>query len=472
MRIAVTGSRGFVGQGLVDFILDKTEHEIVALSRRDIKSKNPRIEFRKVDFFSMREAELALRDCDVGVYLIHSMLPSNRLNQGSFADFDFLLADNFSRAAKKNKLQQILYVGGIFPDDQVSISKHLHSRREVEGVLASSGVPVTVLRSSLIIGSRGSSFLMLKKLVYRLPSMGLPAWANTLCQPIYIHDLLHIVHGCLMNKSTYNQSFDCGSPEVLSYRQLIAVTAKTAGLKRRLVDLPNIPVWFSKLWVCLITGASSKLVSPLVDSLTTPMLVAADRKIPDSLEPPYTSMTDAIGASLPNKAGKRETLHSHPNKAVRSRNEVRSVQRLPAPNGLDALAVSEQYLSWLPKFFSGVVYVESTNSEVHFKLLSFKSVLLRLSFAPDRSSPDRQLFYISGGLLAQKKQKGRLEFRVSPDSNCLFAAIHDYRPSLPWWIYLCTQALVHKFVMFRFGRYLQTLKHRPDQAIEYEKRTS
>ena len=66
------------------------------------------------------------------------MLPSTRLNQGKFEDTDLLLADNFSRAAQKNNLKQIIYIGGILPKDKHKISNHLLSRYEVEKTLGSS----------------------------------------------------------------------------------------------------------------------------------------------------------------------------------------------------------------------------------------------------------------------------------------------------------------------------------------------
>jgi hypothetical protein len=323
---------------------------------------------------------------------------------------------------------------------------------------------------------------MLKKLVYRLPSFVLPSWANTPCQPIYIQDMLQIVNACLLNQETFGRTFDCGSPDVFTYKQLISMTAEAAGLKRHFFNLPNIPVWFSKLWVCLISGASSKLVNPLVDSLTTPMLVSPRRQLPQSLRPSFTPIMEAISLSLPNHDGKRQTLHSKPNRRVRARNQVRSIQRLPMPHGLDALAIAEEYLAWLPKLFSGFVYVDTKGPDAVFLLKGFEFELLRLSFAPDRSSTDRQLFYITGGALAQEQQEannktyvsdatqaklGRLEFRECPSGLHLFAAIHDYKPSLPWWIYLYTQALVHKFVMHRFGRYLEKLmRFNPREVAE------
>ena len=79
----------------------------------------------------------------------------------------------------------------------------------------------------------------------------------------------------------------------------------------------------------------------------------------------------------------------------------------------------------------------------------------------NRSSPRRQLFYITGGLLdSGKSPRARIEFRIIGRENWGVAAIHDYYPTLPWGIYKYTQALVHKWVMWNFKTYLQNLdKH-------------
>jgi hypothetical protein len=83
--------------------------------------------------------------------------------------------------------------------------------------------------------------------------------------------------------------------------------------------------------------------------------------------------------------------------------------------------------------------------------------LLHLRFEPERSVPDRQLFAIDAGLLVDRRGDagpGRLEFREVLDRRFVLAAIHDYRPALPWPVYAATQALLHLWVMRRFARHL------------------
>ena len=54
----------------------------------------------------------------------------------------------------------------------------------------------------------------------------------------------------------------------------------------------------------------------------------------------------------------------------------------------------------------------------------------------------------------------RLEFRLTPDRGHVIAAVQDFHPRLPWWLYVWTQAKLHAFVMWGFGRHLR--RARPD----------
>ena len=80
--------------------------------------------------------------------------------------------------------------------------------------------------------------------------------------------------------------------------------------------------------------------------------------------------------------------------------------------------------------------------------------LLQLTRLDGKSWPDRWLFAITGGLLAAPGGKQRLEFREVLCGRHVLVALHDYRPRLPWYVYLLTQALLHLWVMRSFARHL------------------
>jgi len=144
---------------------------------------------------------------------------------------------------------------------------------------------------------------------------------------------------------------------------------------------------------------------------------------------------------------------------------VRSVQRIPLPPGRDAEWAAHEYMRWLPR---GVwpflrVHVDEARRCTFF-FAGVRRPLLELTFAQERSASDRQLFYVTGGLLARPTKRGRLEFRVTPDGQHLLTAIHEFEPRLPWVLYRQTQARVHAWVMRRFGTHLARVARRAGQA--------
>ena len=124
------------------------------------------------------------------------------------------------------------------------------------------------------------------------------------------------------------------------------------------------------------------------------------------------------------------------------------------PDGKNAKWVKEQYLAWLPNFLSPLIKVKEINNSTIFSLFNSYIKLLELQISEDRSNNDRQLLYISKGLLVSEKNRGRLEFRVVLNRKYIIAAIHDFTPALPWYFYKYTQAKFHLWVMKSFSKYI------------------
>jgi uncharacterized protein YbjT (DUF2867 family) len=453
--VVIAGAGGFVGSALARILADR--YNVIGLSRElPTPREDDPVTWRRCDLYSLLQAEKALFGANYAVYLVHSMLPSARLTQARFEDLDLILADNFGRAAHKAGAEQILYLGGLIPEGQER-SRHLESREEVEAALGAHGVPVTAVRAGLVVGPGGSSLDILTALVRRLPLMITPKWTHTETQPIALHDLLRALDFALGNADFYGQALDVGGPDVLTYREMMQHTADVLGLKRWMFTVPLITPRLSAAWVTMVTGAPKQLVSPLVESLRHPMVVR-NRRLLDAIGGAQISFDDAL----------REANEHRPQKAKRRRGlrlprTARSVQRLATPHGWTARRIAEAYIAWLPRFFRPFLRVSQIGEAVlHFRVLGFGPALLELTLAKERSTEDRALFYVTGGLLSrppkQDRPRGRLEFRVVKDGEATLAALHDFRPRLPWWIYHLTQATIHLWVMHAFGRYLARLR--------------
>ena len=232
--VLVTGSTGYVGGRLVPLLLDSGYNvRVMGRSLDKLKCRpwayHPAVELAQGDMFDPESVSRACKGCRSAYYLVHSMNSRNR----DFAAADRRAAVNMAKAASDAKLKRIIYLGGLGEKGSL-MSEHLRSRHEV-AVLLGSDVPVTFLRAAVILGSGSASFEMLRYLVERLPVMTTPRWVDTPCQPIGIGNVLNYLKGCLENEDTTGNTFDIGGPDVVSYRQLMEIYAREAGLKKRLV---------------------------------------------------------------------------------------------------------------------------------------------------------------------------------------------------------------------------------------------
>jgi uncharacterized protein YbjT (DUF2867 family) len=235
----------------------------------------------------------ALRDCASAYYLVHSMMAAD----GEYSARDRALALNFAAAASAAGVGRIIYLGGL-GETGVGLSEHLSSRREVESALTSGAVPVTVLRAAMIIGAGSASFEIVRYLVERLPVMVTPRWVDTACQPIAVRDVLHYLTACLTHPETSGRTLDIGGPDILSYREIMAIMAQEMHLRRRVViSVPVLTPRLSSLWIHLVTPVSRLIARPLAEGLRNPVICrndAAARLMPTDL----SSVREAVRAAL------------------------------------------------------------------------------------------------------------------------------------------------------------------------------
>lgn len=174
----------------------------------------------------------ALRGVDVAYYLVHALGTGE-----DFEETDRRAARIFGEQARAAGVRRIVYLGGLTPAGvpEQELSPHLRSRAEVGRILLHSGVPTTVLRAAVVIGSGSVSFEMLRYLTERLPVMVTPSWVHTRIQPIAVRDVLRALVGSAGMPDDVSRTFDIGGPDVLTYREMMIRYAVIAELPRRLI---------------------------------------------------------------------------------------------------------------------------------------------------------------------------------------------------------------------------------------------
>ena len=263
-KYLVTGASGYVGGRLVRTLLDEMSDVRILVRDRNKILGQPwatQVDICEGSAENIADLERALVGVHTAFYLLHS------INLGpNFDEIESQMAKNFAQAAEGAGVSQIIYLGGIANDS--NISKHLASRAMTGKSLATTSVPVLELRAGIIIGSGSASFEMLRHLTHRLPIMTTPKWVMNKTHPIAIRDILYYLKETAKLDKPVNQVFDIGGPEVLSYADMMQKFAKLSGLKKRwIIKVPVLTPGLSSLWIGLVTPVPTALARPLVGSL-------------------------------------------------------------------------------------------------------------------------------------------------------------------------------------------------------------
>jgi uncharacterized protein YbjT (DUF2867 family) len=275
MRILLTGANGYIGTRLLPVLLEQG-HEIVCMVRdkrrfAEESDFGDKVKIITGDLLKPETLNNIPLDIDAAYYLVHSMSTGG----DKFSEQEFESAMHFVKAIQKTSCRQLIYLTGIVNDED--LSKHLTSRLAVEKELKKSGIAFTILRAAIIIGSGSASFEIIRDLTEKLPVMVAPKWVNTRCQPIAIRDVLGYLTGILMNEQSFNQTFDIGGPDILTYKEMMLQYAESRKLKRWIFTVPVLTPRLSSLWLNLVTTVPYSLARSLVDSMKNEVICKDDR---------------------------------------------------------------------------------------------------------------------------------------------------------------------------------------------------
>ncbi len=297
-KIAIAGASGYIGGRLVPSLL-QSGYSVRCLARSPQKllgrewAAEGHVEIQQSDLSDVKSLSRNLEGCQAAFYLVHSMTSAG----AAYVKKDRELARAFAQAAKLAGVERIIYLGGL-GETGPDLSEHLSSRRHVEEDLASTGVPVTVLRAAMIIGSGSASFEILRYLVERLPVMICPRWVSTPCQPIAVRNVIGYLIGVLAMPETTGKVYDIGGPDVLCYKDIMVIMAEEMGLRRRLViPVPFLTPRLSSYWIQFVTPLSHQIAKPLAEGLKNPVVCREDH-ITKIISQQLLTVREAIRAAL------------------------------------------------------------------------------------------------------------------------------------------------------------------------------
>ncbi|MCA2003465.1 MAG: NAD(P)H-binding protein [Candidatus Nitrosotenuis sp.] len=230
IRIAVSGSNGFVGRNLRRFLSEK-KIPVTTLARK--KHKQFRLE-KRIVFSNLVEKNLAgkLKGCTALIHLIGTGV------QTASSDYDLVNVDitnNMISLCKKSKIKKIVYISGLGVHPSTTFGYFI-SKLRAERQIIRSGLDYTILRASYIIGKDDP----LTKNLARQANHGaiiIPGTGSYRLQPISVVDVSKIILECVINKKLSNKIVDLVGPKTVTFASLANRFAKNKGVKVKKISL-------------------------------------------------------------------------------------------------------------------------------------------------------------------------------------------------------------------------------------------
>ena len=117
---------------------------------------------------------------------------------------------------------------------------------------------------------------MIRFIAEALPLMIGPTWLKNKTQPIATENVIDYLMAALENIEPQNHIFEIGGDKIATYGDLMLEYARLRGLKRKLIMLPGIPLWFMAMGVGMITPVPRRIAYALIGGLASDSVVQHD----------------------------------------------------------------------------------------------------------------------------------------------------------------------------------------------------
>ena len=239
MRIVLLGATGFVGRHLLPR-LAADGHRCLALTRYPPGCREltviPKVEILQANVHD----EVALRQYFEGADAVISMVgilnESGRKGAG-FAHAHVELAEKIIVTCREQGVRRLVHVSAL--NAGKGGSHYLVSKGRAEELIrAASDIDSTIVQPSVIFGDGDAFFNRFAGLLKVSPVLPL-ACPDARLQPVWVGDVAEGIARALGDPDTFGQTLTMVGPDEYSLRELVEFTARSVGLKRKIIGLPD-----------------------------------------------------------------------------------------------------------------------------------------------------------------------------------------------------------------------------------------
>ncbi len=239
MRIVLLGATGFVGHHLLPE-LASAGHQSRVLCRympgcRDL-AMVPEVELRQADVHDSDVLKEQLEGADAVINMVGILNESGRSGKG-FHRAHVELAEKLIEACRATGVHRLLQLSAL--NAGKGESHYLASKGQAEELIRqATDLDSTIFQPSVIFGEGDAFFNRFASLLSFTPILPI-ACPQARLQPVWVGDVVKAMTIALEDSETVGRTLILVGPREYSLKELVEWTARTAGLKRRIIGLPN-----------------------------------------------------------------------------------------------------------------------------------------------------------------------------------------------------------------------------------------
>lgn len=209
------------------------------------------------------------------------------------------LPESIATACAVEKVSRFVHISALGIDQ--SSSKYAASKREGETRILKAFPNATILRPSVIFGEDDNFFNQFAQLAAFLPALPLIGGGHTKFQPVYVGDIAEAVLQALTlpvanGNSPQGQIYECGGPDILTFREIYEKLFSYTNQKRCLISLP---FGIAKIQASFLSLLPTPLLTrDQVESLKTDNIVSPKAKTLADLNVPQTPLDSILPTYL------------------------------------------------------------------------------------------------------------------------------------------------------------------------------
>ena len=241
-RVVVLGGTGFIGRAFawrcaVHGLSLKLTVVTRALAHGAELRPLSNLELVRADVHQPAELARVVAGADAVVNLVAIL-------HGRAADFECVhveLPRQLGRVCREAGVPHIVHVSALGADANAP-SLYLRSKAAGEEALRAAGVPLTVLRPSIVFGAEDHFLNLFARMQRVLPLIPL-AGALSRMQPVWVRDVAQALWACVERRVAAAGVYEAVGPEIYRLTELVSLAGRRVGHERAQWALPDALGW-------------------------------------------------------------------------------------------------------------------------------------------------------------------------------------------------------------------------------------